>query len=64
MAEDQLSNDAAAEVLLRAGARVCGQCGKQSSIQANDDVGALWFCFECGHEERQMATSAGNGAQD
>jgi hypothetical protein len=47
--------------LAEAGAKPCNRCGKHSSIQAlnfGDEKGtpaardAVWFCFECGFEER------------
>lgn len=67
---DSTTAAALSAVLLEAGARVCGSCGTQAAVRvpvgaarsaesaqhANAALleGDVWFCFECGHEERAV----------
>lgn len=57
MIADHNSEVNVAELLARAGARACNRCGHQSSIPAHDNSGDLWFCFECGNEEREVSAA-------
>jgi Zn ribbon nucleic-acid-binding protein len=45
------TNDAndVTQLLRRAGARACPQCGAQSLIPAQDSDSVVWFCFDCGY---------------
>jgi hypothetical protein len=60
-------DEALSQLLAEENARVCGSCGSRSSIPASiPQVGvsgsigsaarAIWFCFECGHEEEAQAS--------
>ena len=54
MTTDQKSDTAAAEVLAHAGARPCQRCGTESLIPVHEDGHQLWFCFECGYDEKPV----------
>jgi hypothetical protein len=65
---DSTTAAALSAVLSEAGAKVCGSCGTQAAVRvpvgaasaaeqhANPALleGDIWFCFECGHEERAV----------
>ncbi len=67
---DSTTAAALSAVLSEAGARVCGSCGTQAAVRvpvgaasaaesaqhANPALleGDVWFCFECGPEERAV----------
>jgi hypothetical protein len=67
---DSTTAAALSAVLSEAGAKVCTSCGTQAAVRvpvgahaAGESAqhvnpvladGDVWFCFECGHEERAV----------
>ena len=66
---DSTTAAALSAVLSEAGAKVCGSCGTQAAVRVPVGTasaaesaqhqnpalaGDVWFCFECGHEERAV----------
>jgi hypothetical protein len=67
---DSTTAAALSAVLSEAGAKVCGSCGTQAAVRVPGGSAStagesaqlnpallksdVWFCFECGHEERAV----------
>ncbi len=48
------------EILEGADARECSQCGKRSSVPVRGADEHVWFCFECGNEEKHSSSDNAN----
>jgi ribosomal protein S27AE len=50
-------------ILTNAGARDCSKCGQLASLPAHDNH-EKWFCFECGHEEKEQSDVLGPSSDE
>jgi hypothetical protein len=69
MTPNESTYAALSAVLSEANAKVCGSCGTKAAVRVGAELdggeaslrmnpllssGDVWFCFECGHEERAV----------